>query len=194
MYEPDPRDPDVPRGATSRPRVNRVNMTNGVHGRLARSRDEVLASRLRVIGIGTARARPTWTSHLALAQGAGYIVSGLWPVVHPASFQALMGPKPDMGLVQMVGLLAAVIGLVMLVARRRHRIGPEIVLLALASALAIGAMDVVQASRGRIPPIHFVDAALQLALAGGWAFATVTSRRRHAVLRFGRPEFGRRSG
>jgi hypothetical protein len=44
------------------------------------------------------------------AQGGYYLVTGLWPLVHLASFEAITGPKVDDWLVRMVGLLAAVIG------------------------------------------------------------------------------------
>src|SRR4051794_41964369 len=66
--------------------------------------------------------------HVLRAQGAYYTLTGLWPLVHMASFEAVTGPKTDDWLVRMVGLLAAVIGATLLTAGR-HRQGapPKIV-------------------------------------------------------------------
>src|SRR4051794_41935238 len=60
--------------------------------------------------------------HVLRAQGAYYTLTGLWPLVHMASFEAVTGPKTDDWLVRMVGLLAAVIGATLLTAGR-HRQG-----------------------------------------------------------------------
>ena len=47
----------------------------------------------------------------------------------------------------------------------------EVVLLAVGSALALAAIDVIYVSNGTISPIYLLDAAAELALAGGWALA-----------------------
>lgn len=48
------------------------------------------------------------------AWGTYYVVTGLWPLIHLTSFEAVTGPKTDDWLVHMVGLLAASIGLALL--------------------------------------------------------------------------------
>jgi hypothetical protein len=43
-------------------------------------------------------------------QGAYYLVSGLWPLLHFTSFEAFTGRKRDRWLVRTVGLLTCGIG------------------------------------------------------------------------------------
>jgi hypothetical protein len=45
-----------------------------------------------------------------LAQGAYYLLTGVWPLVSIGSFQRVTGPKTDLWLVKTVGLLISVIG------------------------------------------------------------------------------------
>jgi hypothetical protein len=47
---------------------------------------------------------------LATIQGAYYLLTGLWPLAHLRSFQAVTGPKLEPWLVKTVGVLAAAIG------------------------------------------------------------------------------------
>jgi hypothetical protein len=48
---------------------------------------------------------------LAVAQGLVYVTSGLWPLVHLRSFEAITGPKTDRWLVKTIGALIAEPGL-----------------------------------------------------------------------------------
>jgi hypothetical protein len=52
------------------------------------------------------------------AQGLFYVVTGLWPVIHLRSFEAVAGRKRDRWLVQTTGALIAAIGVSLLVAAR----------------------------------------------------------------------------
>jgi hypothetical protein len=70
----------------------------------------------------------------------------------------------DDWLVRMVGLLAAVIGVSLLVAARHGAPARETEILALGSAVAFGAIDTWYALRGRISPVYLVDAVVQLAM------------------------------
>ena len=108
---------------------------------------------------------------LALVQGVFYVVTGLWALVDLDSFMAVTGPKTDHWLVKTVGVLVTVIGAVLLLAGRTRRITGEIVLLAVGSALALAAIDVVYVSSGTISPIYLLDAVAELGLAGGWLLA-----------------------
>lgn len=107
----------------------------------------------------------------ALGQGVFYAVTGFWPVVHIRSFEAVSGPKHDDWLVKTVGLLLTVIGCVLSMAGMRRRMGIEIPLLGVGSALSLAAIDLVYVSRRRIPPIYLADAAGEGALASLWAIA-----------------------
>ena len=80
-------------------------------------------------------------------QGGYYLVTGVWPLVHLASFEAITGPKVDDWLVRMVGLLAAVIEATLLAAARGTRTR-EIYVLSIGSAFAFrGDRHLVRPSR-----------------------------------------------
>jgi hypothetical protein len=113
------------------------------------------------------------------AQGAYYVGTGVWAVVHRRSFEAISGPKTDYWLVRTVGLLAAAIGSALLVASRDDRPSPEAVALAAGAGASFAAVDVLYVVRRRISPVYLGDAAVHLALA--WAALT---RRRSAGDRY----------
>lgn len=108
---------------------------------------------------------------LALGQGTFYLLTGLWPIFHLPSFEAVTGPKTDDWLVRTVGILVAAIGAVLLLAWRRRRVEPEIGLLAAGSALGLAGIDLVYALAGVISPIYLADAVVELLIAGLWAAA-----------------------
>jgi hypothetical protein len=95
------------------------------------------------------------------AQGAYFVITGLWPVVHMPSFEAITGPKVEDWLVKMVGLLAVVIGATLSLAVRTRNQSFEILVLAIGSALAFTAIDVWYSLAGRISPIYLADAAVE---------------------------------
>lgn len=108
---------------------------------------------------------------LAVAQGVYFAVTGVWPLVHMRSFEAVTGPKTDRWLVQTVGALLGVIGGVLVRAGSRGRVSPEIRALAAGSALTLAAVDCVYVARGRIRPVYLLDAAAEAGLLAGWALA-----------------------
>lgn len=109
-----------------------------------------------------------WRRRLLALQAAYYGVTGLWPVVHLSSFEAVTGPKADEWLVHTVGLLAVAIGAALAVAAARDRVrAPEIVVLAAGSALAFAGIDLWYGLGGRIPPVYLADAAVELGFVAG---------------------------
>ncbi len=109
---------------------------------------------------------------LAVGQGAFFFATGLWPIFHLRSFEAVTGPKAEGWLVKTVGALIAVAGLALAVASRREKPGMETAVLGAGTAAALGAIDVWYAGRRRrIHPIYLADAAVELGLAGAWAVA-----------------------
>src|SRR5512133_1742752 len=89
-----------------------------------------------------------------MAQGVYFLATGVWPLLHMRSFEAVTGPKVDRWLVKTVGLCVLCIGAALYSAGRRHRVTPEIRGLAVASAAALGAVDVYYGGvRRRISPI-----------------------------------------
>jgi hypothetical protein len=113
----------------------------------------------------------TWRRRLLALQAGYYGITGVWPLVHLRSFEAVTGPKTDDWLVHMVGLLAAAIGLVLGVSVRRGSVQtPEVTLLAISSALAFTAIDLWYGLTGRISPIYLGDAVVQICLILGLLF------------------------
>jgi len=108
---------------------------------------------------------------LTIAQGAYFAATGVWPLVHMRSFEAVTGPKADKWLVRTVGVLVSVIGGVLVAAGARGKITGEVAGLAIGSAVGLGLIDTVYATRGRISRIYLADAALEAAIAAGWAAA-----------------------
>jgi hypothetical protein len=110
---------------------------------------------------------------LALAQGAYYFATGVWPILHLRSFEKVTGPKPEGWLVKTVGALIAVIGTTVGLAGWRRRISPEIRILAAGSAAALGVVDVIYPAKRRISPIYLADALPEAALTLAWVLSSL---------------------
>ena len=111
------------------------------------------------------------TRVLAAGQGAYFAATGLWPLVSLKSFYAVTGPKRDGWLVQTVGAMIACIGSTLLLGARRRTVPAELRWLAVSSAAALMAVDVVFVGRRRIPRIYLADAVAELGLLAAWAVA-----------------------
>ncbi|MFF9523711.1 hypothetical protein ACF1DV_17305 [Streptomyces achromogenes] len=115
---------------------------------------------------------------MAVAHGAFNVVGGLWPLVHPHSFEWVFGPKTDVWLQMTTGGLLASCGLAQLAAAgpggpaHARRIG-------LGTALTLLAVDLVYVPRGRIRPTYLLDAAMQTGWITAW-LRTPTGPRRTA--------------
>lgn len=118
---------------------------------------------MRISPLGRTRG-----SRLAVAQGAFYLVTGLWPLLDIRSFQAVTGPKRDLWLVKTVGLLLGVIGGTLLDAGARGRVSRDLGRIGAGSAAALAVIDGVYVWRGTISRIFLADAAAELAFVAGW--------------------------
>jgi hypothetical protein len=119
---------------------------------------------------------------LAVGQGAFYVATGVWPLVHEASFEAVTGPKRERWLVKTVGVLVAAIGATLAAAGARRALTAELVLLGGASAAGLAAIEAWYAGpRRRIAPVYLADAALEVGLAAGWAAVAIARRRADRV-------------
>jgi hypothetical protein len=110
---------------------------------------------------------------LARAQGTFNVASGLWPLAHMRSFEAVLGPKVDRWLVYTVGGLLVCIGAAQLTStadgagvRQARRLG-------VGTALTLGAVDLVYVPRRRISRIYLVDAALEVGWLLAWAMESI---------------------
>lgn len=108
---------------------------------------------------------------LALANGAFFVVSGLWPVIHLRSFEAVTGPKVDGWLVKTVGALLAAVGVPLLRAGRTGKVDGNLALAAAGTAASLAVIDLVYVPKGRISPIYLLDAATELGIVVAWRWA-----------------------
>ena len=97
-------------------------------------------------------------------QGLYYVLTGVWPLVHLRSFEAVTGPKTDDWLVHMVGLLVVVIGATLLVAARPRQGRREVLVLAVGSAIAFTMIDVWYVVAGTISRVYLADAGVEVGL------------------------------
>ena len=108
---------------------------------------------------------------VAVTQGAFYTATGVWPIAHLGSFEAVTGPKPEGWLVKTVGGLIGVAGAALASAGLRRRVTPEIALLGAGCAAVLAAIDVVYVARRRISPVYLLDAVAEGVLIAGWVSA-----------------------
>ena len=125
------------------------------------------------------RQERSLSSTVAMAQGAYYSATGVWPLVHMRSFLKVTGPKTDLWLVETVGGLVGAIGGVLLAAGLQRRVTPELKLLGIGSAAALAAVEGFYALRGRIPPVYLADAVAEVALCAAWATAKPRTQCEH---------------
>jgi hypothetical protein len=115
-------------------------------------------------------------AQIALAQGAYYSGTGLWPLLSMRSFEGVTGPKRDHWLVKTVGMLVTAVGLTLMRAGHRGRVHPDVSLLAGLSAAALAAIDLVYVSRRRISPVYLLDALPEVCLAAWWGHRVIHGR------------------
>lgn len=113
-------------------------------------------------------------------QGALYIITGLWPLVHLASFELVTGPKTDDWLVRTVGVLLAVIGAVFAAAATQPIVDRLLGMLAIGVALALASVEISYVASGTIGAVYLIDAAIELVFAALLVFAAVRAAVRPA--------------
>jgi len=113
---------------------------------------------------------------LALAHGAFFVTTGLWPIVHMRSFEAVTGPKLERWLVKTMGGLIAAIGGAVAAGALDRRMPHSVRVLAATSAAVLAASDVIYVARRRISPIYLADAVVEIALASAWSWSARRAR------------------
>jgi hypothetical protein len=116
---------------------------------------------------------------LFFANGIYYLVTGLWPLLHISSFMFVTGPKTDLWLVKMVGLLAASTGVCLLYSFRQKEYPKAIVLLAILNALSFMAIDVYYVLAGAIRPVYLLDAVPELLMMSAYLYCFLKAPDRH---------------
>jgi hypothetical protein len=93
-------------------------------------------------------------------QALYYFLTGIWPLIDIRTFMMVTGPKTDIWLVKMVGILTVAIALnLFYLLRTKH-----FILLAISSALGYLLIDVYYSLNGTISLIYLADAFVQLIL------------------------------
>ncbi|HYE19413.1 MAG TPA: hypothetical protein VEA69_13265 [Tepidisphaeraceae bacterium] len=116
--------------------------------------------------------------YVAWAQAGYFVLTGVWPIVHVRSFMAVTGPKRDVWLVRTLGALISAVGASITTGALRGGANPspELLTLAIGSAAALGAADVVYVARGTIARIYLADAVAEAVLIGAWVWAAWAGR------------------
>jgi hypothetical protein len=136
-----------------------------------------------VLPVPTARAaNPYW--RVAAVQGAYFVLTGLWPLFGINSFQAVTGLKTDLWLVYTVGCLVTAIGATLLMAAFSGRTTPEMIVLAIGSAVALAGIDVVFVLRGVISWVYLLDAIAEGALVTWWVLCYLGPPRAEAPTQY----------
>jgi hypothetical protein len=116
-------------------------------------------------------------------QATYYLATGLWPVLHLESFEAVTGGKTDDWLVQSFGLLVIVIALAL--ARGLFRSEERATLwLGLTAAIGLVVTDVLAAQH--VSAVYATDAVIEGAFAIGWLY--VRSRLQRPEVRSAPPD------
>lgn len=113
---------------------------------------------------------------LAIIHGLYFIVAGIWPILHMDSFVFITGPKEDLWLVETVGMLAAAIGLGLLVGGWRRNISFPLSLIAVAAAIGFILIDAIYVWGGVISPIYLFDAVIEFVLLCFWVVFIIQNR------------------
>jgi hypothetical protein len=104
----------------------------------------------------------------ALAQGVYFVATGIWPILHLRSFEAVTGAKIDGWLVKTFGALVGSVGGALIVGAFEAPRSRTLRTLGVGSAAVLALAEVTYVGKGRIAKIYLADALVQLATAGAW--------------------------
>jgi hypothetical protein len=107
-------------------------------------------------------------SRTAIIKGSMNVISGLWPLVHMRSFEAVSGPKTDKWLVRTVSGLLITIGFEQLRAASSSGNLSVARRLGVGTAATLAAVDLIYAGKGRISRIYLIDAAVEVLIIRNW--------------------------
>lgn len=101
---------------------------------------------------------------LSRLHGIFNLASGLWPLLHNSSFEAIFGHKTDRWLVKTVAGLLIVNGCTQLAATGDPASLKHARIVGIGTAATLATIDVVYAPQGRIRRTYLIDAAAEI----GW--------------------------
>lgn len=111
-------------------------------------------------------------------QAAYYLATGVWPLIHRRSFEAISGKKHDFWLAETVGAITAAVGLTLALAGKREDASPEITLLGVGTAAGFAAVDFAHGLKRQISAVYLIDGVLQLAIIAAHAEEVAARRTR----------------
>lgn len=117
------------------------------------------------------RGDPRLLKAVATIQGLYFLVTGVWPILSPGTFQKVTGPKEEVWLVKTMGLVFAIIGATLLFGGLREKPSLETQVLGATAAVGIAGVDIIYTAKGRIRPVYLLDAAAEGVLLLGWIAA-----------------------
>lgn len=91
------------------------------------------------------------------AQGWFYVVTGLWPILHIKSFEAVSGPKTDKWLVRTLGLLIACSGIIFI----HYPMNEAALTLAILNAVVLSSIDIYYVWKKVIWKTYLADALVE---------------------------------
>ncbi len=103
-----------------------------------------------------------------MLQGIFYFVTGVWPLLHIESFIWISGHKYDIWLVETVGILLTIVGIVLFSAGINRRVNDETFLLATGCAAGLTVVDLYYAGIDRIWNVYMLDAVAECILIVLW--------------------------
>jgi len=105
-----------------------------------------------------------------LAQGIYYLLRGLWSLLHLGAVETLTETRHDLWLSQEVGALVLVIGAALCLAAYRRQGSPELMVIALGSALGMGVIELIFILHHRISALYLLDVIIQFSLVAFWVY------------------------
>jgi hypothetical protein len=92
------------------------------------------------------------------------------------SFLWVTGDKTDLWLVETVGVLVIAIGIALLTSRLDPLPPRSVIILAMAAAAGLAAIEIIHVTKGTILPIYLADAVLEVIFICWWAILWIKHR------------------
>jgi hypothetical protein len=115
-----------------------------------------------------------------LAQGVYFLLAGLVPLLAPGLYQTVTGHHADAALLRAFAVLPLAVGGALCLAAYRRQWPPELLLVALGSALGFAALDLALLLRGP-SAVHLLDGVLQVGFLVLWVAAWRRARQAAAL-------------
>jgi len=115
-----------------------------------------------------------------LAQGIYYLIRGGWLMLGHGFHGAATGETASAFLAHSTGLLVLVIGAALCLAAYRRQGSPEVLLIALGSAIGLMVLDIVYVINRSISVLYLLDAFIQGGLVAAWVYGWRTGKEKLA--------------